>query len=117
MYYNRTDLSKTIDSAKSSKSKGCMVCHYWFFNHGFKFQDSVCNDCQDLEIMCFNISNIAITTVKWVDYSYIIHDISISEAIPLLKKFCILWLWVYIKCMLKKSMLKTSVDLLFWQFG
>ena len=25
-----------------NKSKECMICQYWFFNHRFKFQDSVC---------------------------------------------------------------------------
>ena len=25
-----------------------MIYHYWFFNHGFKFQDSVYNGSHDL---------------------------------------------------------------------
>ena len=58
-----------------------MVCHYWFFNHRFKFQDSVCYGCHDLTMLCLNISDIAIITVKGVDYRCIIHDISKSEAI------------------------------------
>ena len=33
------DMSERIDLAKSGGSKECMVCHYWFFNHGFKYQD------------------------------------------------------------------------------
>ena len=37
--YDRTDLSKGIDLAKSNNSKECMICHYCFFNHGFKFQN------------------------------------------------------------------------------
>ena len=43
LYYDETDLSKEIDVCKSNSSKECTVCHYWFFNHGCKFQDSVCN--------------------------------------------------------------------------
>ena len=62
-----------------------MICHYWFFNHGFKFQDSVCNGCLDLTILSVNISDIAIITVKDVDCCCIIHNISKSEAINLLK--------------------------------
>ena len=27
-----------------------MICHYLFFNHGFKFQDYVCTGCHDLTI-------------------------------------------------------------------
>ena len=62
-----------------------MICHYWFFNHGFKFQYYVCNGCHDLTMLSVNISDIAIITVKNVNYRYIIHNISKSEAINLLK--------------------------------
>ena len=48
LYYDRTDTSKGIDLAKSSNNKECTICHYWSFNHRFKFQDSVCNGCHDL---------------------------------------------------------------------
>ena len=85
LYYDRIDISKGIDLAKSNNNKKCMICHYWFFNHGFKFQDSVWNGCHDLTMLCLNISDVTITTVKNVDYGCIIHNISESEAINLLK--------------------------------
>ena len=53
-----------------------MICDYWFFNHVFGFQDSIYNGCHDLKMLCFNISDIAIITVKGGDY----HDINKSEA-------------------------------------
>ena len=62
-----------------------MICHYWVFNHRFKFQDSVCKVCHDLTIWCLNISDIATITVKNVDYRCIIYNISKSEAINLLE--------------------------------
>ena len=62
-----------------------MICHYWVFNHGFKFQDYVCNGCHDLTMVCLNLSDITIITVKNIDYRYIIHDISKSEVINLLE--------------------------------
>ena len=62
-----------------------MICHYWLFNHGFKFQDYVCNGCHDLRMVCLNLSDITIITVKNIDYRYIIHDISKSEVINLLE--------------------------------
>ena len=34
-YYDRIELSKGIDLARNNDSKECMICHYWFFNHGF----------------------------------------------------------------------------------
>ena len=63
LYYNRIDIHEGIDVAKSSNSKECINCHYLFFNHGFKFQDSVSNGCHDLTMLCPNISNIAIIIV------------------------------------------------------
>ena len=42
----------------------------------FGFQDSIYNGCHDLNMLCFNISDIAIITVKGADY----HDINKSEA-------------------------------------
>ena len=56
-----------------------------FFNHGFKFQDYVCNGCHGLTMSSVNISNIAIITSKSVDYRCIIHNVSKFEAINLLK--------------------------------
>ena len=62
-----------------------MIWYYWFFNHGFKFQDYVCNGCHDLTMLYLNIRDIFIMTGKGVDNRYIIHDISKFEAIPLLE--------------------------------
>ena len=48
LYYDRIDITKGIDLAKSENRKQCKICHYWFFNHGFKFHDSLCKRCHDL---------------------------------------------------------------------
>ena len=52
LYYYRIDLSEVTDLTKSNNSKECIVCHYWYFNHGFKFPSSVCNGCHDLMMFC-----------------------------------------------------------------
>ena len=85
VYYHRNDISEGIDLAKSNNSKECMICHYCLFNHGFKFEDSVCNGCHDLTMLNVSISDIVIITVKGVDYRCIIHNISKSERANLLK--------------------------------
>ena len=85
LYYSRINISEGINVTKSSNSKECMICHYCFFNHGFKFQDSICNGCHGLTILSININDIAIITVKNVDYRCIIHNISKSEVINFLK--------------------------------
>ena len=85
LYYEIINISKGVDPTKSIRSKECMICYYWFFNHGFKFQDSICNECHDLTILSLNIRDIAIITVKNVDYHCIIYKITKSEAINLLE--------------------------------
>ena len=85
LYYDRIDKSKGIDLAKSRKSKECLICHYWFFEHRFKFQDYVCDVCHDLTMLYLNISDITISNVKNVDYCCIIQNISKSEATNLLE--------------------------------
>ena len=62
-----------------------MICHYFFLNHGFKFQYSECNGCHDLTMLSVDISHIAVITVENVDYRCIIHNISKSKAINLLE--------------------------------
>ena len=76
---------KGIDLAKSNNRKECMIYHYCFSNHGFKFQDSVCNGCYVLAMLSVNKSDIAIITIKNFDYLCIILNISKSEAINLLE--------------------------------
>ena len=71
-----------------------IVCQYWFFNHGFKFQNLVSNSCHDLTMLCLNLSDIAIITVKGIDYHCIIHGISKSDTIHLLESY-VLHDWGY----------------------
>ena len=85
LYYDRIDISKGIYATKSIKSKECMIYHYWLFNHGFKFQDSVCNGSHHLTMLSVNINDTDIITIKNVDYRCIIHSMSKSEAINLSK--------------------------------
>ena len=85
LYYDRIDISKVIDPTKSNKSRECMICHSWFFNHRLKFQDHVSNDCHDLTILCLNLSYTAIITVKNVDDRCIMYNIIKSESINLLE--------------------------------
>ena len=62
-----------------------MICHYWCFKPGFEFQSSVCNGCHDITVLSVKISDIAIITIKNVDYRCIIQNISKSEATNLLE--------------------------------
>ena len=47
--YQKIDVSEGIDVNKTSASKECELCHYWFFKGiEFKFEEHVCNKCHDL---------------------------------------------------------------------
>ena len=35
MYYDTIDITEGIDLAKSNSHQERMICHFWFFNHGF----------------------------------------------------------------------------------
>ena len=51
LHYDSIDVSEGIYLPKSNKGKECMICHYWFFNHGLNFQAYVCNGCHDLTML------------------------------------------------------------------
>ena len=47
--YDRIDISEGADINKSSASKECDICHYWYFKDiGFKYKPCLCNACHDL---------------------------------------------------------------------
>ena len=86
LYYNKNDVSEGIDFNKTSESKECNICHYWYFlSKGFKFQQNVCNRCHNLLITSTNLSDIVILNIKIADYCCIISGISKSEAINLMQ--------------------------------
>ena len=70
--YDRIDVFERIDVDKTSESKDCDICHYWYFlSKEFKFQPYVCNICHYLLMMPMNL--------------IIISGISKSEAINLMQ--------------------------------
>ena len=67
-----------------------MICHLPIYNHGSKFEDTVCNRCHNLTVSSVDISDIAFIAmlnafIINVDYRFIIHSICKSEAINLLE--------------------------------
>ena len=67
LQYQKIDVSEGIDANKTSASKECELCHYWFFKDvGFKFEEHVCNKCHDLLTMAHSLKNTAILSAKGV---------------------------------------------------
>ena len=85
LYFDGIDVSEGIDVNKTSASKGCDICHYWYFlNYSFKFPPNVCTWCHDLLVMSINLSDIDILNINGSDYCCIINLISKNEAINLI---------------------------------
>ena len=64
LYYDRFEISEGIDINKTSASKECIICYYWYFlNRGFNFQPYVCNK-YDLFMMSMNLSVLLFQTLK-----------------------------------------------------
>ena len=85
LYYDRIDVSERIDVNKTSVSKECDICHYWYFlNYSFKFQANVYK-CHDLLMMSINLSDIAILKIKGSNYCCIISLISKNEDINIMQ--------------------------------
>ena len=81
LYFDRTDVSEAIDVNKTSASKECDICHYWYFlNKSFKFQPNVCNRSHDLLMISINHNDIDILNIKGSDYRCIISGITRGEA-------------------------------------
>ena len=82
LQYEKIDVSEGIDVNKTSASKECELCHYWFFKDvGFKFEEHICNRCHDLLTMAHSLKNIAMLSAKWVTFRCILMNISKNEGL------------------------------------
>ena len=67
--YDRIDVSEGIDINKTSESKKCDICHYWYFKDiGFKHEPYLCNGCPDLMQKAVSFNNVTIVYVKGSAY-------------------------------------------------
>ena len=80
--YQKIDVSEGIDVNKTSASKECELCHYWFFKDiGFKFEEHVCNKCHDLLTIAYSLKDIAILNAKGNTFRCILMSISKYEGL------------------------------------
>ena len=79
IYYDGIDCFEGTNVNKTSKSKECDICLYWYFL--INFNQMFVMDA----MLSMNLSNIAILNIKSVGYRYIISTISKSEAINLMQ--------------------------------
>ena len=73
LQYDRIDVSEGFDINKTSESKECILCYYWYFKDvGYKFQPYVCIGCHAVSLMAYELKNIIILNAKGVDYRCIL---------------------------------------------
>ena len=81
LQYEKIDVLEGIDTNKTSASKECMLCHYWYLKDvGFKFEPHICNKCHVL-MTAYELKNIAIFDVNGVDFRCILWGISRDEGV------------------------------------
>ena len=67
--YDRIDISEGIDTNKTSASKECNICHYWYFlDKNFNYEKYLCNGCHDLMQKAMSFSDVTIVYIKGNDY-------------------------------------------------
>ena len=82
LQYEEIHVSEGIDINKTSASKECELCHYWFFKIvGFNFEEHVCNGCHDLLTMAHSLKNIVILSAKGATLRCLLMGISKNEAL------------------------------------
>ena len=88
LYCDRIGAPGGINFNKTSASKECDICHYWYFlDKRFRFQPCICKKCHDVLMMSMNHSiDIAILNINSADFYCIINGINKSEAVILLQK-------------------------------
>ena len=83
--YDRIDISEGIDVNKTSLSKECDICHYWYFKDiGFKYEPYLCNGCHDLMQKTMSFNDVAIVYIKGSAYRMHFWDMSKNVAISLI---------------------------------
>ena len=81
----RINISEGIDINKTSASKECNICHYWYFlDKNYNYDPCLCNGCHDLMQKTMSFKNVAIVSIKGNDYRIHFCYISKNDAITLM---------------------------------
>ena len=80
--YHKIKVSEGIDVNKTSASKECLLCHYWFFKDiGFKFEDHICNKCHELLTRAYSLKDMTILNAKGNTHRCILMGIIKNEGL------------------------------------
>ena len=81
--YDIIDISEGIDVNKSSNSRECSLCHFWYFlDKNFNYQKYLFTGCHDMSMKAASIKNLAIVYSKGnayrINFWYMSKDDAIS---------------------------------------
>ena len=63
--YDIIDLDGGIDEYKTSSSRECWLCHFWYFlDKTFNYQKYFCDGCHDISMKIVSIKNVAFVYSK-----------------------------------------------------
>ena len=83
--FGRINISEGIDIKKTSASKECKICHYWYFRDiGFKYELHLCNGCHGLTQKAVSFNDVAIVYVKGSAYRIHFWYMSKDDAINIM---------------------------------
>ena len=59
-----------------------MICHYWYFKDiSYKYELLVCNKCNDLLMVVYDLKNFIILNIKGVDFRRYVFNTNKTHAI------------------------------------
>ena len=83
--YDKIDISEGIDINKTSASKECDICHYWYFlDKSFNYEPYLRNGYHDLMQKAMNFNDVAIALIKENDYRIHFWYMSKDEAMSIM---------------------------------
>ena len=101
--HDKIDISEAIEINKTSASKECDICHYWYFlDKNFNYEPYLCNGCHELMQKAMNFNDVAIVSIKGNDYRIHFRYMSKNDAINIMnnsklnEKTESLYIYIYI---------------------
>ena len=83
--YDRIGISEGIDINKTTASKECDICHYWYFlDKNFNYEPYLCNGWHNLMQKAMNFNDAAIVSIKGNGYRIHFWYLSKDEAIKIM---------------------------------
>ena len=83
--YDRIDLSEGIDVNKTSNSRECSFCHYYYFlDINFNYQKYLCDGFHDMPMKANSMQNLAIVYSDSITYRINFTFMDLHEATYLL---------------------------------